>query len=131
MGIIRNILIKRLGGFTPKEMERKDQYYRGIIDSMTDSASIAIANEYMMRLLADLDRFARVDLFGSSTWGSRMYHVIHNNLYRLMIRYVHSKSTCAYKLDTTLDSEDQFINILREDNDLDSIFILENTNWEV
>ena len=127
---LRYGLIKILGGFTPKEMERRDQYYKGIIDSMTDNASVAIANEYMMRLLADLDRFARIDLFGSSTWGSRMYNVIHNNLYRLMIRYVHSKSSCIYKLDTTLDSPDEFVNILKEDSDAESMFILQNKNWE-
>ena len=128
----KSLLIKLLGGYTKKEYNRVEQKYQGLLDSKTNDTSIYIANEYMMRILQDLDRFARTELYGSvsESWASRMYNVIHNNLLRIMVRYVHSKCNCIYKLDTTLDSPNQFAGILKEEKS-DELFILSNDDWEV
>lgn len=129
---LKNYLIKALGGYTKKEYRRVEQKYQGLLDSKTDETSVHIANEYMMRILQDLDRFARKELYGSmpESWASRMYHVIHNNLLRIMVRYVHSKCSSIYKLDTTLDSPNQFTDILKEEK-FEDLFILSNDDWEV
>lgn len=115
---IRNFLIKLLGGYTKKEYQRSEQKYQGLLDSITDNKSAYLCNEYIMRTLQDLDSYARSELYGvpSDSWAHRMYNIIHNNMLRVMIRYVHSKSSLIYKLDTTLDSDKQFESILKSEN---------------
>ena len=130
---IQNTLIKLLGGYTKKEYTRIEQKYQGVLDSKTDNKCTLIANEYIMRVLQDLDNYARTELYGipSDTRAFKMFNIIHNNWLRVMIRYVHSSSTCIYRLDTTLDKPKQFANILHEEHNESDIFILNNNDWEV
>lgn len=132
MGKIRNLCIKALGGYTKKEYNRVESKYQGLLDSKTDTSAAYIANEYMMRMLSDLDKYARNELYGimPDLWAKRMYNVIHNNFLRIMVRYVHSRSNMIYKLDTTLDVPKQFSNILHVENNEDDLFILQNNDWE-
>lgn len=129
----KNFIIKALGGYTKKEYNRVERKYQGLLDSKTDSVSSILANESMMKILGDLDKFAKNELYGNllDTWTSRMFNVIHNNYLRIMIRYVHPGSTSIYRLDTTLDTEKGFANILKEENNSEDLFILENNDWEV
>lgn len=128
----KNFIIKALGGYTKKEYNRVERKYQGLLDSKTDSTATYIANEYMMKVLGDLDKFAKYELYGyPDKWANRMFNVIHNNYLRIMIRYVHPRSSSLYKLDTTLDTEKGFANILREENNTEDLFILNNNDWEI
>lgn len=133
MGKFRNIFIKALGGYTKKEYNRVEMKYQGLLDSRTDNQSTFIANEYIMRVLEDLDKFAKKELYGipSDNWASRMFNVIHNNYLRVLIRYVHTRSNVLYRLDTTLDTSNVFSNVLKEENNENDLFILNNKDWEI
>lgn len=130
---IKNFLIKLLGGYTKNEYHRIERKYQGLLDSKTDDKSVYISNEYIMRCLQTLDKYAKEELYGIQTdlWASKMFNIIHNNWLRVMIKYVHSKSNVIYTVDTTLDKNNQFADIIKSENIEDHLFILENNDWEV
>lgn len=44
-----------------------------------------------------------------------MYNVIHNNLLRIVMRYISTGSAVVYSVDTTLDNKDEFIKVIKSD----------------
>ena len=128
-------LIKILGGYTAieyaaldKKRIRAEQKYQALLDSKSNSTNVAIANEYIGRVLLELRRYAKNTLYSLSgnEWARRMFHVIENNLLRLTFRYKESKSSMPYILDTTLDSKDEFINIIKYEKPYDEIEYIVN-----
>ena len=43
-----------------------------------------------------------------------MYNVIHNNLLRIVVRYLNTESSIIYMLDTTLEGKDEFKKIIEK-----------------
>lgn len=131
----KNKLIKILGGYTAieyaaldKKRVRAEQKYQALLDSKSNSTNVAIANEYIGRVLLELRRYAKNTLYSLSgnEWARRMFHVIENNLLRLIFRYKESESSMPYILDTTLDSKDEFINIIKYEKPYDEIEYIVN-----
>lgn len=131
----KNKLIKILGGYTAieyasldKKRIRAEQKYQALLDSKSNSTNVAIANEYIGRVLLELRRYAKYTLYSLSgdEWARRMFHVIENNLLRLIFRYKESESSMPYILDTTLDSKDEFINIIKYEKPYDEIEYIVN-----
>ena len=131
----KNKLIKILGGYTAIEYAsldktriRAEQKYQALLDSKSNSTNVAIANEYIGRVLLELTRYAKYTLYSLSgdEWARRMFHVIENNLLRLTFRYKESESSMPYILDTTLDSKDEFINIIKYEKPYDEIEYIVN-----
>lgn len=123
---LRNKIIKLLGGYTPKEYQRLENKYQGLLDSKTTLETSKIVNEYEERILRDLYHYAK-SLYGSAQWSERMYNAIRNNWLKVRVRYVDCGSPMYYKFDNTLDGKNEFTNILKEE-DPDKYFILENDN---
>lgn len=128
-------LIKILGGYTAieyaaldKKRIRAEQKYQALLDSKSNSTNVAIANEYIGRVLLELRRYAKNVLYSLSgdEWARRMFHVIENNLLRLTFRYKESESSMPYILDTTLDSKDEFLNIIKYEKPYDEIEYIVN-----
>ena len=128
-------IIKILGGYTTieyaaldKKRIRAEQKYQALLDSKSNSTNVAIANEYIGRVLLELRRYAKNTLYSLSgnEWARRMFHVIENNLLRLIFRYKESESSMPYILDTTLDSKDEFINIIKYEKPYDEIEYIVN-----
>lgn len=128
-------LIKILGGYTAieytaldKKRIRAEQKYQALLDSKSNSTNVAIANEYIGRVLLELRRYAKNTLYSLSgnEWARRMFHVIENNLLRLIFRYKESESSMPYILDTTLDSKDEFLNIIKYEKPYDEIEYIVN-----
>lgn len=105
-----------------------EQKYQALLDSKSNSTNVAIANEYIGRVLLELRRYAKNVLYSLSgdEWARRMFHVIENNLLRLTFRYKESESSMPYILDTTLDSKDEFINIIKYEKPYDEIEYIVN-----
>ena len=131
----KNKLIKILGGYTAieytaldKKRIRAEQKYQALLDSKSNSTNVAVANEYIGRVLLELRRYAKNTLYSLSgnEWARRMFHVIENNLLRLTLRYKESESSMPYILDTTLDSKDEFINIIKYEKPYDEIEYIVN-----
>lgn len=127
MGLIKNLIIKSLGGYTKKEYNRLTNKYQALLDSKTDNTCSFMCNEYMMRLLQSLHLYTRT-LYGQPDWAEKMYNVIHNNYLRIMIRYVHQHSSIIYTLDTTIDNKNEFIQVLRDDKNEEEINFIETEN---
>ena len=132
----KNKLIKALGGYTATEYTaldkkriRAEQKYQALLDSKSNSANVAIANEYIGRVLLELRRYAKHVLYPLSgdEWARRMFHVIENNLLRLTFRYKESESSMPYILDTTLDSKDEFLSIIKYEKPYDEIEYIVNS----
>lgn len=126
MGLIKNFIIRSLGGYTKKEYNRLSRKYQGLLDSKTTSDSSFICNEYIYRALRALDTYAQQNLYGASSdvWASKMYNVIHYNMLRVLVLYVNTHSSAIYNLDTSLEHK----SILgKVDSTLEEeFFILEN-----
>ena len=98
-------LIKILGGYTDieyaaldKKRIRAEQKYQALLDSKSNATNVAIANEYIGRVLLELRRYAKHVLYplNGDEWARRMFHVIENNLLRLTFRYKESESSIPY-----------------------------------
>ena len=120
---MRDCIIHLLGGYTKKEYNRIQEKYQALLDSNTNNKSAILCNEYMWRLLRDLDNYATTYLYGlvPDVWADKLYNVIHNNWLRMTARYIYVSSTIIYRLDITLDSKDQFLNVLKESSEYDKI----------
>lgn len=114
---IRNKLIKLLGGYTNKEYLRIERKYQALLDSKSDATTVKICNEYIYRTLCSLDQYARKELYGllPDMWAKRMYNIIHNNMLRILIRYIHANSATFYYIDTTLNDKDEFKKIIQQE----------------
>ncbi|MGN0144130.1 MAG: hypothetical protein ACI398_04055 [Clostridium sp.] len=109
-------LIHSLGGYTKKEYTRVERKYQALLDSKTDTTNIKLCNEYIYRTLITLDNYIK-NLYGisSNEWSQRVYNVIHNNLLRIITRYISVGSSVIYTIDTTLESKDEFLKVLQND----------------
>jgi len=112
--MVKDFIIKLLGGYTQKEYTRIENKYQALLDSKSNDVTSKLVNEYIERTLKDLYEYART-LYGSYYWADKMYNVLKNNWLRVRVRYVDCGSSIYYKVDTTLDSVDQFVNILKKD----------------
>ena len=113
----KNWLIHLLGGYTYKEYTRIERKYQALLDSKANDVNIKLCNEYIYRALFSLDAYARTVLYGipSNEWAKKMYNVIHNNLLRIVMRYISTGSAVVYSIDTTLDNKNEFIKVIKSD----------------
>lgn len=114
---LKDKIIKWLGGYTKKEYLRSERKYQALLDSKSNNTTVEICNYHIYRTLRIIDNYAK-ELYGMipDIWASKMYHSIHNNMYRILVRYVNCNSSIIYTFDTTLDQPKEFINILKENN---------------
>ena len=115
---IKNKIIKFLGGYSSKEYLRIERKYQALLDSKSNYSTVKICNEYIYRALNKLDRYAKEELYGlnSDSWSNKMYNVIHNNMLRILIRYLNTNSSVFYHIDVTLDKYQEVKNIIINDN---------------
>lgn len=113
---IKNFIIHLLGGYTHKEYTRVERKYQALLDSKSNTVNVKLCNEYIYRTLFSLDTYARTILYGipSNEWSKKMYNVIHNNLLRIVVRYLNTESSIIYMLDTTLEEKDEFKKIIEK-----------------
>ncbi|MCF0199366.1 MAG: hypothetical protein HUK02_08600 [Bacteroidaceae bacterium] len=114
MMTLRERIIKQLGGYTSKEYTHIERRFQSLLDSKTTNTCVELCNEYIWRVLNDFDKYAQKTLYGlpPHKWSAMMYNVIHNNTLRILIRYLNVGSSVIYRLDTTLDSEDQLKDLM-------------------
>ena len=124
--IIKDRIIKFLGGYTEKEYSRVERKYQGLLDSKSDMQTVKVVNEYLLRMLRSLHFYSK-SLYGlqSNEWANKMYNVIRNNYIRMIIRYVNSQASVIYTFDTTLENDKQFEDIITKEKsysgDIESI----------